>query len=66
LVAAQAIESNDLSQPGVYFPPAFGVDFLAQASDLESLLEGRLLIFTKEDMDCMPPGNATLSRCLIA
>ena len=32
LVAAQAIESHDLCQPGFHLPPAFGVNILAQAT----------------------------------
>jgi len=50
-VAAQAIESYDLCQSGFHFPPTFGVDVLAQASDPQSLLEGLLLIFAEEDVD---------------
>src|SRR6516162_378374 len=62
-VAAQASESDDLSQPGLYFSPVFGVDVLAQPSDLQSLLEGCLLIFAKEDVDRIFPLSQPLFAC---
>ena len=54
-VAAQAIESYELRQSGLHLPSAFGVDILAQASDLQSLLEGSLLNFAEKDVDCLFP-----------
>ena len=55
LVAAQAIESYELRQPGFYRSTAFVVNILTPLADLECPLKGRLLIFAEEDVDCLFP-----------
>ena len=40
LIAAQAVQSHDLSQSGLYYAPTFLVNIFPQSTDLQCLLKG--------------------------